>query len=123
MKKISGLLLLIGLIAACAGEPKKDHKQDIQGKWELYSAERDGKDIPTLEGVFFRFNDDQMESNFPIQSKLPYTIKVAVEGETIKTLNTPETVFNIMPEDYKDTLQLSANIRNSEFVLLLRRGE
>jgi len=116
------VLAVLMLYMACS-EAAEANKKDLQGRWELYAAQRNSRPIATLEGVFFRFEQDKMESNFPSQPSIPYTVDVEFGENTIKNLNQPEVIFNILPDDYKDTLQLTTSLRDNLFAMQLRRVE
>ncbi len=114
------ILALLALAAACSENTTKDIQKDIQGNWELYSAERDGKNIATLEGTYFNFAGDTLVSNFPIVPKIPYTVPIKVTSNTITNL-AQDVVFIVEPENYADTLHLSTMVKGNGFDLMLRR--
>gem|GEM_PF-1095765 len=114
------ILALMALAAACSETTTKDIQKDIQGDWELYSAERDGKNIATLEGTYFNFTGDTLISNFPTTPKIPYTVPIKITSNTITNLE-QEVVFIVEPENYTDTLHLSTMFKGNGFDLMLRR--
>ena len=114
------ILALIALAAACSETTTKDIQKDIQGKWELYAAQRDGKSTSTFEGTYFDFEDDTLTSNFPSIPKIPYTVPIKVSDNTITNLE-QEVVFIVEPENYADTLHLSTMVQGYGFDLMLRR--
>jgi len=106
------------ILFACDNETQST-QQSIQGKWELYAAERDGKNVSTLEGTYFHFMGDTLESNFPTAPG-PYTVPVKVTANTITNLD-QNVVYTLEPNDYKDTLHLSIMFKSMGFDLKLRR--
>lgn len=111
---------LLALAAACSETTTKDIQKDVQGNWELYAAQRDGKDIATLEGTYFNFAGDTLVSNFPIVPEIPYAVPIKVASNTITNL-AQDVVFIVEPETYADTLHLSTMFRGNGFDLMLRR--
>lgn len=116
-------LLVVPMFYMACNEAAESNKKDLQGRWELYAAQRNNQPTPTFEGVFFRFEQDKMESNFPSQPSIPYTVSVEIGESTIKNIDQPEVIFDILPDDYKDTLQLSTTLMDNLFALQLRRVE
>lgn len=114
------ILAILALAAACGETTTKDTKKDLQGNWELYAAQRDGKNIATLEGTYFNFAGDTLVSNFPIVPEIPYTVPIKITSNTITNL-AQEVVFIVEPEDYADTLHLSTMFKGNGFDLMLRR--
>ncbi len=114
------IFALVALAAACSEITTKDIQKDVQGKWELYAAQRDGKDIATLEGTYFNFAGDTLVSNFPIVPEIPYSVPIKVTSNTITNL-AQDVVFIVEPENYADTLHLSTMFKGNGFDLMLRR--
>jgi len=114
------LSAFLTLAAACNDTTTKDTQQGIQGNWELYTAERNGKNIATLEGTYFNFVGDTLVSNFPIVPVIPYTVPIKVTSNTITNL-TENVVFIVEPESAIDTLHLSTMFRGNGFDLMLKR--
>lgn len=114
--------ILIFLVCFACENETKNTQERIQGKWELYAAERDGSNAPTLEGTYFHFMGDTMVSNFPTIPKIPYTVPIKVTANTINNLD-QDVVFNVEPNDYQDTLHLSITFRSMNFDLKLKRVE
>jgi len=113
-------LLALLIFAACSEITTKDIQKDVQGNWELYAAQRDGKNIATLEGTYFNFAGDTLVSNFPIAPKIPYTVPIKITSNTITNL-AEDVVFIVEPENYVDTLHLSTMFKGNGFDLMLRR--
>ena len=111
---------VLALAASCSGTSTKDTRKDIEGNWELYAAQRNGKDIATLEGTYFNFKGDSLVSNFPIIPEIPYTVPIEVSSNMITNVE-QEVAFTVEPENYPDTLHLSTMFRENEFDLMLRR--
>jgi len=116
------LAFIVLILFACVNDGTKSTKQNIQGKWELYAAERDGKNIATLEGTYFHFMGDTLVSNFPIVPTTPYTVPIKITANSITNLD-QNVVFMLEPNDYTDTLHLSTTVRDNGFDLMLQRVE
>jgi len=115
------LFALLMLSAACSETSTKDVQKDVQGNWELYDAQRDGKDVATLlEGTYFNFAGDTLISNFPTIREIPYTVPIKITSNTITNL-AQEVVFIVEPENYADTLHLSTMFMGTGFDLMLKR--
>jgi len=114
------ILALMALAAACSETTTKDIQKEVQGKWELYAAQRNGKDVATLEGTYFDFAGDTLVSNFPTTPTIPYTVPIKITSNTITNL-AQEVVFIVEPENYTDTLHLSTMFKGNGFDLMLRR--
>lgn len=112
-------VLMLLILFACDNETQST-QQSIQGKWELYAAERDGKNVSTLEGTYFHFMNDTLVSNFPTTPKIPYTVPIKINANAITNLD-QNVVFMLEPNDYKDTLHLSTMFKSMGFDLKLKR--
>ncbi len=112
-------VLMLVIMFACKNETKSTQER-IQGKWELYAAERNGNNAPTLEGTYFHFMGDTLVSNFPTTPSIPYTVPVKVNANSITNLD-QNVVFTVEPNDYKDTLHLSIMFKSMGFDLMLKR--
>ena len=62
--KIIYLFLSITLIslASCSGDDVK--KEQLNGRWDLKYAELNGQPAPSLERVYFDFNNGNLTTNF-----------------------------------------------------------
>ena len=104
------LFLAFSAIAvACDSDTSEKTAQAIEGKWELFAAKTNGKSTNRLEGTFFDFRGDTMESSFPIVPKIPYTTEIEISKNAITDL-THNIKFNIAPSSEKDTLNLSTTV-------------
>lgn len=118
MKNVIFILTLSALIIACNGTAMIN-EEHLLGKWSLYEAERDGKSTLSLQGVFFDFSDEEVETNFPIQG-LGETYrfesnKIHIEGEDDLTFN-----VNSLNED---SLVVDLSYLNSTFKLKLQKAQ
>jgi len=118
--RYTALIIMLFAFAACTDSSTKSTQESIQGKWELYSAQRNDKNVETLEGTYFHFMGDTLESNFPTTPSTPYTVPIEITANSITNL-AQEVVFMVEPNDYTDTLHLSTMFKNNDFDLMLRR--
>ena len=86
--KISSLMAIVVLtIISCSGNRVK--YDDLTGKWDILTAERNGRETQTLQNVFFEFtSDEKLTTNifgtsdtFDINYKFP---NVNLEEERFK---------------------------------------
>lgn len=92
---------------------------DLQGRWELDSATRNGKDSPALEGVYFDFSKDEFETNFPYP-ELGSTY--GLEDKTIILEGNPPLEMYIKSFE-NNKLSLDMSLQGSNFTLLLNKNE
>jgi len=88
-----GVLLFIG----CDGEDKKT-TSNIQGKWLLETAARNGTPTKTLSGVYIHFLDDKnLESNLPFSKTVTgkYTYGYLIDDQFIKCPEAPDFSMKI----------------------------
>lgn len=116
MKAISlAILLCLGVASCGSGEFISD--KDIEGRWTLESAIRDGKATPALEGVYFEFDGKEFETNFPVPGLgNGYVIedqKIMLEGST------PLEMYINTIENDRMILELS--LRGANFRLVLNK--
>ncbi len=93
------LILLIATIAltGCNQEAKK-MVSDIQGKWMLDSATRNGKPTKTLSGVYVHFLDEnKLESNLPYSKSVTgkYTYTYLIDDKSVKCPEAPDFSMKI----------------------------
>ncbi len=58
------LLVLVSCTSDSNGGSKKVSVEQLNGKWSLTSAERNGQETGSLEGTFMQFSGDKMLCNF-----------------------------------------------------------
>lgn len=118
--RYTALIIMLFAFAACTDNSTKSTQESVQGKWELYAAQRNDKNIATLEGTYFHFMGDTLKSNFPTTPSIPYTVPIKITENSITNL-AQEVVFTVEPNDYTDTLHLSTMFKNIDFDLMLRK--
>lgn len=118
MKNAFFILTLSLFIMACSGVATINEEHLI-GKWKLYEAERDGKSTLSLQGVFFDFKNNEVETNFPIQG-LGQTYRY--ESKKIYITGDDDLIFNVNSLN-EDSLVVDLNHLNSTFILKLQKAE
>lgn len=93
----------------------------LQGKWKLIDAYRNGRRTSTMENVYFNFwNKDSIETNIPISEKLIYS-SYKLDGNDIVLSSDLEKFY--VDKISNDTLQLQTNISNYIFSFLLIKNK
>ncbi len=118
--KIFHLFLSLTLItlASCNGDDAK--KIQLNGRWDLKYAELNGQPAPSLERIYFDFNNDNLTTNFN-EATTDETTPFELKAEKIVKNSTPKIEFNI--ESQSDSLlELTTEMRGFDFKLVLVRG-
>ena len=119
MKIIHLFLCLTALnFISCKGDDTK--KINLNGRWDLKSAELNGQPAPSLEGIYFDFNKDNLTTNFneaTTDETTPFEIK---EDKIIKKTS-PKLEFSIQSQT-DSVLELTTEMRGLDFKLVLVRG-
>ena len=119
MKIIHLFLLLTSLIlVSCNGDDAK--KIDLNGRWDLKYAELNGQPAPSLERIYFDFNNGNLTTNFN-EATTDETTSFELKKEKIVKNSTPKIEFSI--ESQTDSLlELTTEMRGFDFKLVLVRG-
>lgn len=93
-------------------------QKQIQGKWNVANAERNGKATSTLEDAFFLFEGDSLLTTNILRSiiSVPYKLK----DQKILQSGMPPIEYEI-EEIFEDSLILSTQIRDYHFKFFLAR--
>lgn len=93
----------------------------LQGKWKLRDAHRNGRRTSTMENVYFNFwNKDSIETNMPISEKLIYS-SYKLDGNDIVLSSALEKFC--VDKINNDTLHLQTNISNYIFSFVLIKNK
>ena len=119
MKIIHFFLLLTALIlVSCNGDDAK--KINLNGRWDLKYAELNGQPAPSLERIYFDFNNGNLTTNFN-EATTDETTSFELKAEKIVKNSTPKIEFSI--ESQTDSLlELTTEMRGFDFKLVLVRG-
>ena len=119
MKQYLSVLIYAGVLCmmGCKNEPAFQ-KEQLTGHWEVYNAERNGKETSLLNRAVFLFREDgSMQTNITGREN---TGTFSVEKNRI-AFNSPEKMeFEVLMLD-KDTLTLSTDLQQLHFILDLHR--
>lgn len=119
-----GILSLFTLISCGGGTEKEGEKpfqiEQIEGNWQVTTAQRDGQSTETLDGLFFRFSKDgKLSTNLlGADQETPFELS----GNKILQKSDPPLEYTI--EDLSDNeLTLSTSLEEMDFRLVLGKGE
>lgn len=107
------------LLFAC-GQNKPTY-EELEGRWSLHEAKRNGRITHTLENVFFQFRDDKTMATNLLGTSEDYSIEykypdIHVESSQLQGFD----VIRLM----EDTLLIRTKIRDFSYDLeLLKTGE
>lgn len=108
------------ILSSCSSD-SVDYATVIQGKWELESATRNGKDAASLQGLYFAFDEaGNMDTNLPVsQGASTYQ----VEGDQITQTNNGNEIVYQITEAEEDKIMLSATLASTPFTFTLKKVE
>jgi hypothetical protein len=108
------LLLMVGL--SCS-EPGKISMQNLEGPWVLSEALREGKTTLALQGAYFVFEGNAVETNFPVQG---LENRFELSANSLYIYGNPPLEFTIESYDGKDLL-LTTEIQGISFSLVFNK--
>jgi hypothetical protein len=109
---ISVFVVIAGMFS-CKSDSGLDIHQ-LHKEWEVVGANREGKATETINGAYFTFTDQTVETNFMGEvMKNPYTIR-----KDVLEIGDPVVPYRIQYLD-NDSLHLSATIRDFSFDFFL----
>ncbi len=112
MKRIICFSFVLSCVLFSCEEDAKCSQSDLNGNWDLFLAERNGKETGTLKGTFFNFQSDTSLVTNVFGSEESY--KYQLKRNRILTKGDKAIEFKIETIQ-KDTLVLSAEIQNNDF--------
>ena len=117
MKKsnIITTILFILLIFACKSDSSKNMDYDLNGRWLLYEAYRNGSLTNTLEDGYFMFQDGFLETNIigeVVEGEF------ALEGNQFRHQSAAPVLYTIR-EFSSDSLHLESKIQGFNFLFKL----
>ncbi len=119
-KLLFPILSCLILIFSCKTDPPATNQADLEGRWELTKAFRNGKATETLTHAFFEFDETgNMKTNFT-GSEQASTYEL--NDKKIKEKGGNDLTYNIEKLD-KDNLTLEFNMQNFDFKLELRKAQ
>lgn len=122
MKNLLALILMMGCMMACAGEPKATvNEADLVGRWVLKEAFRNEQPIETMSDLYFNFSaEGNMETNMPTaEGGSTYLLsgnKIEQRKNQVKLEYNIETLT-------PSSLILSTTIENFEFRFSMEKTE
>lgn len=118
MKNVFFIVTLSVALTACSSAVHIN-EEHLVGKWSLYEAERDGKSTLSLQGVYFDFTNERVETNFPVQG---LGDRYRFESNKIYISGDEDLTFNVHSLN-EDSLVVDLNYLNSLFKLKLQKTE
>jgi hypothetical protein len=117
--KISYLFLCLSLVslASCNGDETK--KMSLNGRWDLRYAELNGQPAPSLERIYFDFNNGNLTTNFN-EATMDETTPFELKKEKIVKNSQPKIEFRIQSQT-DSVLELTTEMRGFDFKLVLAR--
>jgi len=102
---------------SCAGEPKEIDLDQLPGKWEMVSAERDGNTTNTLDKAYFNISESVFSHNLNGDSiAVSYSVAedaLTLDDQMIKKLELISLT--------KDTLIAKTKISSFDFKFLMSK--
>lgn len=118
IKEVSFLLLVILVFAyGCKTDNKATANYELDGKWSIYEAYRDGDMTNTLEDGFFEFQDSQLITNI-LGSPISGAYQM-MDGSFKHESSLPATYE--IKEYSGDTMNIETEIRGFDFLFKLER--
>ena len=105
-------------IMSCTGDDTQ--KTNLNGRWDLKSAELNGQPAPSLERIYFDFNKDSLTTNFN-EATMDETTLFEVKEDKIIKKTSPKLEFSIQSQT-DSVLELTTEMRGFDFKLVLVRG-
>lgn len=121
MKKIF-LIALLGIVAfACTSDENSEEVNKLLGRWELQSAQRDGRPTDSLRGLYFEFSGENgLRTNIMNGEVEDGTYEMGEEN-TIAQRNTTQDIDYTI-ESLADTmLVLITSLSDTEFRFVLAK--
>lgn len=116
------ILLCTLFLERCKTEPKGPAIQNVQGFWEVISAERNNRPTGTLAGTYFIFTENgTMKSNLPLTGEQgEWITNFEISADTLIQKSVPDEKYLI--KSWSDsTLLLEFSVRGIPFKLALQR--
>lgn len=118
MKSLSLVCCLLACtLVACKEDKIK--KEQLNGHWLLSAGRYNNQPAPFLDRIYFKFNDNQLTTNFNPAST-EETVAFKISDTKIVKETADKMTFNI--DNLTDsTLELSAELRGADFKLILKK--
>lgn len=119
MKHLPCLFFIVFLLYACGADQNKKSLtqiEDLQGKWNIIKAERNGKKTMLLQDGFLSFKENSIISNINERGDT-LTNNYTIDNNLIKS---DDFEYNVLYNN-NDTMKVSMNIKNFSFKLILKK--
>ncbi len=116
------LLVLMILLCSCKSEEPEDSfsQRDILGRWELASAQVDGKDTDRLRNLYFVFLPDTSLQTNILGSETNF--KFSLADRIIEQNSQPKIIYQLLHHT-DSTLQIQTELRGKQFSMLLEKAK
>ncbi|MEY3050792.1 MAG: hypothetical protein RLY31_577 [Bacteroidota bacterium] len=123
--RLSVLLLTLGFLSVACREQTATSDSltaQLQGRWELEKAWRNGRQTETLAGIYYEFADGNVLTTNMTPSLQEESYVYEVKGQQIVEKTGHEVLYTIT--EFQDSvMSISLTIHDFPFRLLVRRTE
>ncbi|WP_235295750.1 hypothetical protein [Portibacter marinus] len=110
--------VVIGLAYGCKSDNKSELNYELEGRWSIYEAYRDGDLTTTLEDGFFEFQDSQLVTNI-LGSPISGVYKL--EQNAFNHNSALPATYQIKSYN-QDSMELETEIRGFDFLFKLHKA-
>lgn len=113
-------LVCLAILSTAACKNDRKYKEPLLGRWELTFGELNGQPAPSLEKIFFEFNEDSMKTNFTLSEQEEMgSFKLK---DSVLTQNTAEPIRYDIESLSDSSMELSTALRGLDFKLYLKKA-
>jgi hypothetical protein len=117
--KIIHLFLCLTTVSLISCEGDNTKKINLNGRWDLKKAELNGQPAPSLERIYFDFNNGNLTTNFN-EATMDETTPFELKEDKIINKTQPKLEFSIQSQT-DSVLELTTEMRGFDFKLVLVR--
>lgn len=116
MRLLYFVIIIGSLLFSCKSDTPNTtaSKDNLQGKWEIIDAKRNGKQTELLKNGFFNFENNELTSNINLSADTITEVFTVTDNNIILNNSRYNVLYNT-----SDTLILSTRISNFDFEFTL----
>jgi hypothetical protein len=118
--KIIHLVICLTLVSLASCKSDESKKASLNGRWDLKYAELNGQPAPSLERIYFDFNNGNVTTNFN-EATTDETTSFDLKKQKIIKNSQPKIELSIQNQT-DSVLELTTEMRGFDFKLILVRG-